>query len=128
MIIEKKLKGELGIFFYKIFNDILVLLLVAFSLLLVSESVLPGMVSAYLSFTDVVFMLLSALGMIAYLGKINGLSFEFDNKKTALLGGLMLFSILLIINSLLKFDWWEITIITIAAIFFLSYLYKNFKK
>jgi hypothetical protein len=126
--INSKLNEDLGKFLYKIFNDILALLLVVYALLLVSEGVIPGLASAHLSFTRLTLIVFAVLGMITYLGKINGISFESGYKKTALFGGLMAFSILLIINSLLKFAWLEIGIITIASILLLYYLYKNIRE
>jgi len=125
--ISEKLKGNLGIFLYKIFNDILILLLISCVLLLISEGIIPGLVSAYLSFIKLILLVFAVIGGIIYLGKLNDIGFEFSKRKTALFYGLIIFSVILIINSLLKFTWWEIGIITIASIFLLFYLYKNFK-
>lgn len=124
MEIRNKLKGEMGIFLYKILNNILGLLLVSFALLLVSEGILPGMASVHLSFTKLTLIIFAVLGSIIYLGKINEINFEFTNKKTVILYGLVILSVILIVNSMLKFAWWEITTITIASIF-LSYYLKN---
>jgi hypothetical protein len=124
--INRIMKSDLGIFLHKILGDILIVLLISFSLLLISEGLMPGLVSAYLSFTKLTVLVFAVVGGIIYLGKLNEISFEIGNNKTALFGGLMLFSILLMINSLLKFTWWEIGIITIASIFLLIYLRKNF--
>lgn len=126
--LTKIFKSNLGIFLYKILNDILLILIVFFAMLLVSEGIMPGLVSAYMSFTRLTLIIFAVLGTAIYLGKLNGIDFEFTDKKTALFCGLMIFSILLIVNSLLKFNWWEIGIITIGSIFLLSYLYKNFIK
>ncbi|MFA5776897.1 MAG: hypothetical protein WC906_00395 [Parcubacteria group bacterium] len=124
--VSKKFRGNLGIFLYKILSDILSLLLVFFALLLVSEGVMPGLASSHLSFTRLSLIIFAVLGSVIYLGKINEISFEMSNKKTALSCGLIVFAVILIINSMLKFDWWEIAVITIAAILLLFYLYKNF--
>jgi hypothetical protein len=121
-------RSNLGIFLYKIFNDILVLFLLSYAMLLIAEGIMPELVSAYLSFTRLTLLLFAVLGSVLYLGKLNNISFEFENKKTALLYGLIIFSILLIINSLLKFTWLEIGIITTASILLLFYSYKNFFK
>lgn len=126
--ISKKLTGNFGIFLYRIFNDILVLLLFSYAVLLVAEGAMPGLVSSYLSFTKLTLAVFAILGAIIYLGKLNEISFESSNKKTAIFCSLIAFSIILIINSLLKFAWWEITIITIVSIFLLYYLNKNFKE
>ncbi len=126
--VNNKLTGNFGIFLYKIFNDILVLLLLSYAMLLIAEGIMPGLVSAYLSFTRLTLLLFAVLGSVLYLGKLNNISFEFENKKTALFCGLIIFSILLIINSLLKFTWIEIGIITTASIVLLIYLNKNLFK
>ncbi|MDO8529363.1 MAG: hypothetical protein Q7S18_01715 [bacterium] len=121
---KKILTGEAGIFLYKLLNDVLILLIISFALLLVSESVMPGLISSHFSFTRLTLTVFVVLGMIIYLGKLNEISFEIENKKTVLLYSLIIFSILLIINSLLKFAWWEIIIITTAAFSVVFYLYK----
>lgn len=126
--ISKKLTGNFGIFLYRILNDILILLLFSYAVLLVAEGAMPGLVSSYLSFTKITLTIFAVLGSIVYLGKLNEISFKLNNKKTAIFCSLIAFSIILIINSLLKFAWWEITIITIVSIFLLYYLNKNFKE
>ena len=124
--LQEKLIGNLGIFLYKILSDILALLLVSFALLLISEGIMPGLASAHLSFTRLSLIIFAVLGGVIYLGKINEISFEFGNKKTALSCGLIVFAVILIVNSMLKFDWWEIAVITIVSIALLFFLYKNF--
>jgi hypothetical protein len=123
--IQLKLNGNLGIFLYKILNDILWLLIISYILLLISEGIIPGLISAYMSFTRLTFIIFAVLGATAYLGKTNDIRFEFGSKKTVLFYGLVIFSVILIINSLLKFAWWEIAAITISSIFLLFYLDKN---
>lgn len=122
---KKILNGEAGVFLYKLLNDVLILLIISFALLLVSESLMPGLVSSHFSFTRLTLIIFVVLGMIIYLGKSNEISFETENKKTALLYGLIIFSILLIINSLLKFAWWEIVVITIGSFATIFYLNKT---
>ena len=124
--LNRKFKGDLGIFLYKILNDILALLFVTFGLLLISEGVMPGLASAHMSFTRLLLIIFAVLASIVYLGKINEIKFEVENKKTALFYGLIIFAIILIVNSILKFNWWEIAIITIISAFLLYYLHKNF--
>lgn len=124
--INNLFRSELGIFLYKILNDILVLLLISYAMLLVSEGIMPGLVGAYLSFTKLTLLVFAIMGAIIYLGKLNNISFELENKKTVLFYSLIIFSIILIINSLLKFTWIEIGIITIASLFLLYFLYNNF--
>ncbi len=124
--INNLFRSELGIFLYKILNDILVLLLISYAMLLVSEGIMPGLVGAYLSFTKLTLLVFAIMGARIYLGKLNKISFELENKKTVLFYSLIIFSIILIINSLLKFTWIEIGIITIASLFLLYFLYNNF--
>ena len=124
--LNEKLKSDFGIFLHKILGDILALLLLSLGLLLVAEGIMPGLVSSFLSFTRLILVIFAVLGTVIYLGKLNGIAFESENKKTALFYGLIIFSVVLIINSLLKFALWEIGIITIASIFLLYYIYKNF--
>ena len=126
--IHSKLTGDFGVFLYKILSDILMLLLVVFALLLVSESVMPGLASSHMSFTRLSLVIFATLGMIIFLGKINEIEFEITNKKTVIFYGLMILSVILIVNSMLKFTWPEISIITIASFFLLYYLNKNFIK
>lgn len=123
--VNKKLTGDLGIFLYRIFNDIFVLLLISYFLLLISEGIMPGLITAYLSFTKLTLIVFAVLGSIIYIGKLNNIAFELENKKTALICSLAVFSIILVINSLLKFSWIEILVIMIASISLLFYLYKN---
>lgn len=125
--LNKKLKGSLGIFLYKLSGDILFLLLLACAILLVSEGIIPGLVGAYLSFTRLTLLIFAVLGAMIYLGRLNGISFEFSDKKTVSSYGLLIFSVILIVNSLLKFTWLEIGTIAIASIFLLVYLHRNFK-
>jgi hypothetical protein len=123
--LNKIFKSELGIFLYKVFNDILILLLVSYALLLISEGIMPGLVGAYLSFTRLTLALFAVLGGAIYLGKLNSIGFEFGSKKTAPFCGLLIFSVILTINSLLKFTWLEIGIITITSVLLLHYLKRN---
>lgn len=124
--LNEKLKSDFGIFLYKILGDIMVLLLLSLALLLLSEGIMPGLVSSFLSFTRLILIIFAVLGGIIYLGKLNEISFDLENKKTVFLGGFLVFSVMLIVNSILKFSLIEIGIITIASIFLLFYLYKNY--
>ena len=124
--LNEKLKSDFGIFLYKILGDIMILLLLSLALLLLSEGIMPGLVSSFLSFTRLILIIFAVLGGIIYLGKLNEISFDLENKKTVFLGGFLVFSVMLIVNSILKFSLIEIGIITIASIFLLFYLYKNY--
>jgi hypothetical protein len=126
--IRSKMAGNPSIFFYKILGDILFLLLISYSLLLISEGVMPGLVTAHLSFTKLTLIIFAVLGAIIYIGKSNNLTFELDNKKSALICGLGILVIMLVINSLLKFTPIEIGIITVATVAVIYYLYNSFLK
>ncbi len=134
--IENGLKGNFGIFLYKIFSDILALLLVSYLLLLISEGVMPGLATAHLSFTRLTLIIFSVLGIVIYTGTLNNITFKLDNKpltifqkargkKAAAIASIVVLSVILTMNSLLKFAWWEIGVITIATIAAIFYLYKN---
>lgn len=124
--LNEKLKSDFGIFLYKILGDIMILLLLSLALFLLSEGIMPGLVSSFLSFTRLILIIFAVLGGIIYLGKLNEISFDLENKKTVFLGGFLVFSVMLIVNSILKFSLIEIGIITIASIFLLFYLYRNY--
>jgi hypothetical protein len=125
-IINKKITGNFGIFLYKILGDILTVLLVALALLILSESLMPGLVSVYLSFTRLILAVFAVLASMIYLGKINNLSFDRKKEKTAFWSGLMFFFAVLTINALLKFSVWEIAIIATTSIFLIYYLSEKF--
>lgn len=113
---------------YKLLTDILFLLLAVYFFLLVSEAVLPGFVSARLSFTKLTLLVLADLAAIAYLGKKNNFiqeDSEIKNKKLIFIFAFLFAA--LAANSLLKFGVAENLIITLSALAILFYFFKIFK-
>lgn len=112
---------------YKLLYDIIFLLLIIFAILLVSEGIVPGFVSAHLNITKLAMIIFAVLGLIIYLGRKLKIEFKMPrtvSKKWIAFG--IVFSILLIINSLIKFDWKEMIIITLATFLIFFYLYHEF--
>jgi len=127
---------------YKILNDILALLLIAFSLFLLAESALPGIISSsssHLSFLKLTLIIFAVLGLVIFLGRKNDFQFSASDKKNPpirrtglptnkrawkIFFALTIFFLALIANSLFKFSPWEILIITPFSCFVLIYSYK----
>lgn len=128
---NKGLTKDLSLLLYKIFNDTLFLLIIAFILLLMAEALLPGFSLSYLSFTKLVLLIFANLGVLIYLGKKNNIQFsEFDIKKNKLwLAFFLIFFLFLLIRALYKFSILEIIIIIITSLAILYFLFKiNFEK
>jgi hypothetical protein len=109
---------------YKLLYDLLLLLLLTFAAVLAAEGLLPGLISSKISFSKITFALLAVLAAITYLGK--NLNITYDKiriNKNKILPALILFSFLLIGNSLLKFTLWENFIITLITLFIFFLLY-----
>lgn len=110
---------------YKLLYDLLFLLLITFALILTAEGVLPGLVSSKISFSKVIILIFLTLASIAYLGKNLHITYsEKKINKIKILPILILFSFLLIGNSLLKFSFWENIIITLTTLFVFFLLYE----
>jgi hypothetical protein len=112
---------------YKILHDTLFLLLLVFCAALIAEGIIPGFLSSHLSFTKIIIAIFANISAIALISKkIELPKFNYSDKKSKLIAGLFFFSIILIVNSLLKFGWLENAIITLisGAIFF--YFYRIF--
>jgi hypothetical protein len=110
---------------YKLGTDILFLLLLVFAMLLFSEGVLPGFLSNSLSFTRITIILFINLGLLIYIGKKENYLFSgFTQIKNGLSIFLAIFAAVLIAASMLKFQVWEIIIMTAASIIILYYFYK----
>jgi hypothetical protein len=127
-IFTKKENKQLELLLYKLLNDALFLWIVFFLGLLISEGLLPGFVSGYVSFTKMTFILFALLGAIGYLGKTNNLSFDFFQRpkisKNKTLVVLLVLSFALIINSLRGIGWLEMIIISFGTFIALALLYK----
>lgn len=110
---------------YKLTYDLLALLLLTFTAILVTEGMLPGLVSSKISFSKITIVISLVLILIAYLGKKLNITYAQTRiNKGKVLPILILFSFLLIGNSLLKFTFWENVIITLATLFIFFLLYE----
>ncbi len=136
---NKKKTKNFSLLAYKILSDVLALLLIVFSLFLLAEGMLPGIISNYLSFLKLILIIFIILGLIIFLGKKNDLQFSNLDKKsppirrtglfvdrqvrTMFIAGIAFF-LILTANSLFRFSPWEILIITPLSCFVLIYFYK----
>ncbi len=110
----------------KLLHDVIFLLLIVFALMLVAEGIAPGFVSAHLNITKLAMLIFAVLGLIIYSGR--KLKIEFEALQTASkkwIIFLTIFSMLLVVNSLIRFDWKEIIIIALATFLMFFYLYKD---
>lgn len=109
---------------YKLLYDALLLMLVTFAGVLTVDGLLPGLLTSKISFSKITIAIIIVLASIAYLGKNLDITYgKTKINKNKILPVLILFSFLLIGNSLLKFTLWENIIITLTTllVFFLLY-------
>lgn len=110
---------------YKLLHDALLLVLLAFSATLVADALLPGLITSKVSFGKITLILVATVGSIIYLGKVLSISYPQKKiNKNKILPALILFSFLLIGNSMLKFTFWENIIITLATLFIFFLFYE----
>lgn len=110
---------------YKILHDAMLLILLTFAGLLFTDALLPGLVTSKVSFTKVAIALTMITILIAYLGKKFEISYkEIKPNGSKVLPVLILFSFLLIGNSMLKFTLWQNIIITMTTLFIFFLLYE----
>jgi len=122
---NKKTNKNLSALAYKILNDVLVFLLIVFSLFLLAEGALPGIISSHLSFLKLTLIIFAVLGLIIFLGRKNDFQFSASDKKNRWITIVaIIFFLILITNSLFKFSPWEILIITPLSCFVSIYFYK----
>ncbi|KKP96325.1 MAG: hypothetical protein US25_C0074G0003 [Candidatus Moranbacteria bacterium GW2011_GWE1_36_7] len=110
---------------YKLLHDLLLLMLVSFAGFLVIEGLLPGLLTSKISFSKIVIGIIIILASIVYLGKNFNITYQQAKIHTSkMLSGLVLFSFLLIGNSMLKFNFWENLVITLATLLILFLFYE----
>jgi hypothetical protein len=119
-----KFDGNWVLVFYKLLHDALFLLLIAFGGLLLADGILPGFIDPYLSLTKMVLVIFAICAAIFHIHKHKKLPVNESFKNKKMLIGLIVFLTALIVNSLLRFDPWEILIITTATLLILFYLFK----
>jgi hypothetical protein len=109
---------------YKILHDILFVVLVFFTMAMIAEGVLPGIVTDHISFTKIIIFIFINLLAIYVLGSFLSVNVSDSrpSKKTAL--PLLFVSILLIFNSLLKINIYLNLFTLITAIVTGYFVYK----
>lgn len=111
---------------YKLLYDALFLFLFSLAMMLIAEGALPGLISDHISLLKIALAALIIMSAIVWLGK--NLQFTFESgttKKSKLMPVLILFTFLLIGNSLLKFAFWENLVITTLTLIVLFILYNS---
>ncbi|NTW27496.1 MAG: hypothetical protein HGA36_04185 [Candidatus Moranbacteria bacterium] len=110
---------------YKLLYDALFLALFGFASVLVAESILPGLITSKISLLKIIITIVTILIPLLYLGKNLDITYrEINIHKNKTLPIFVLFSFLLIGNSLLKFSLWENFVITLATLFVFFLLYE----
>lgn len=122
----KKLYREKNIWLIalKLGYDALFLTLLTYAGMLVAEAVLPGFLSSRISFSKLTIFLLLLIGAIGFLNSKLGYTYKTIPKhKNRLLPFLIVFSFILIGNSMLEFSLWQNMIITLSvmSLFFIFY-------
>jgi len=121
---------EFLIFSYKLVFDVLVLTLITFSGVLLSEAVAPGLVSSRISFTTITVLIFFVLMLINFIkGKAKiGTPKNIQTKKITSTSKAILTIVIafLIASSLFKFVWWQIILITGIILVILYLLYQLF--
>lgn len=111
----------------KLSYDVLLLTLLTYAAMLMAEGALPGFISTRLSFAKLTVFLLTIMLLISYLGlNLNYSHNPLPTHKNKILPFLIVFSFLLIGNSLLKFSFWENLIITLTTLFIFFLFYQLF--
>jgi hypothetical protein len=102
-------------------------MLIAFLLLLIAESIAPGVVTMYLSLTKVLIIIGLTLLLTIYVSRKAQIDFKFELKKNnpALVVILILITAISF-NSLLNFQWWQNIIISIATTTIIFLFYEIF--
>lgn len=115
---------QFSILAYKLLHDSLIWLLISFFMALLLEAVLPGMVSQNKGFLIISFLIFANFWVISYFGKKLDVSL-IKSEKNHLFPLVILFSFLLIGNSLLKFSLWQNILITSATLLIFFFLFHN---
>jgi hypothetical protein len=110
---------------YKLAHDLLFMLLLTLGAALLSQAVIPGILSSHISFEKLAIALLLLIAAITWLGK--KLDFAYPatrlhrNKAIPLF---LIFAFVLIGDSMLKFPMWQNLIITIVMLIIFLLFYQ----
>lgn len=128
--IKRKLKKFLSnenflTFIYKLSHDALFILLSSFTIILIVEGLIPGIITSHLSLLKLSLPLLFVFGGIVLIGSKLNLSYpKIKLSKNKLVPFLIVALFLMIGNSLLQFALWENIVITISTISIFILLYQ----
>lgn len=126
---ESESGKEFLIFSYKLAFDALVLSLITFGGVLLSEAVAPGLVSSRLPFTAITVIIFFALMLVNFLktkAHINAPAIELGKNNLSVKIIVFILAGFLIASSLFKFAWWQIILITGIILVILYLLYRLF--
>jgi len=110
---------------YKLAHDALFILLFSFTMILIVEGLIPGIITSHLSLLKLSLPLLFVFGGIVLIGSKLNLSYpKIKLSKSKLVPILIVALFLMIGNSLLQFSLWENIAITISTISIFILLYQ----
>lgn len=118
-----KISRDKTILYYKILETILFLTFFVWLMSLIVEVILPGFISSHLSFLKISLFASFILIIMSILGKQLEISYEIKIKKWPSIL-LAIFAFIIVSLSLIKFQLYEITIISIISIVTIFYFYK----
>lgn len=110
---------------YKLLADLLFLLMFFFTLMLITESLLPGIVSNHISFLLIIFLLVFNIFALHFVRSISDINISGQKSNKKITASLVILAIILIFNTLLKLNLILAIIILISTIFLGYLIYKN---
>ena len=116
---------QLRLMTYKLLNDTLFFIIIFFLASFFLEAILPGMISQNNGFLFLSVSLFLNIWAIIKIGKELGITFQ-NIRHSKIFPFALLFSFILIGNSLLKFSLWQNLIITSTTIAILVTLFSQF--
>ncbi len=116
------------IVFYKLLAETTGVVLLALSISLLVENLLPGIISAHLSFLRLTIVLLLLALLLSFWSKKLNLKFKILKLKTFSIGAIIIFIALNLFLSLWKFNLSINLIITVTSLAIIFYNYKLFQK
>ena len=112
---------------HKLLSDTIALLLIAFAGLATVEGLIPGFISVHLNLAKVLIVIALLIFARIIIGHTKKIALPQSTSKW-LLGGLMLWSSLLIVNALIRFPFYAIVIVFILTAIIGKLLYDEFFK
>lgn len=113
------------ILLHKLLSDAITLSLLAFAGLMTIEGLMPGFISLHLNLAKVLIAIALLFFARMMIGHTKNMTLPHSHSKW-LTGGLLLWSSLLVINSLIKFPLYALVIITLFTAIIGKLLYSEF--